>query len=1071
MKKLTNYLIVTLLLLGGSLNASKRDWENEELTAINVQKAKAHWIAYGNAAEALRGNKMASSRYLLLNGNWKFNWVKHPDLRPVNFFEEGFDVGYWDEIAVPSAWQMKGYGIPIYTNVPFPHPRKPPFILDSVPAYFTAARIPNPVGSYVRSFDLPASWNGQEIFVRFEGVESAFYLWVNGKKVGYHEDSRLPADFDITTFVKNGKNKIAVEVYQWSDGSYLEDQDFWRMSGIYRDVFLYSTPKVSVDDYKITTTFNDDYTKGQLKLSLRMRHDGGRVNHRLEVFLLQPGETRLPEKPLFSKQINSISKAKPLFDFETTVDHPQLWSAENPALYQFVFVLKDAAGNELMAQQQRFGFREIKIRDRQLWVNGRSIKIKGVNRHEIDPVDGRVVSRASMVKDIELMKKYNINTVRTSHYPNDPLWYELCDEYGLYVIDEANVESHGMGYGKESLGHVSSWQHAHVSRVVNMYERDKNFACVIMWSLGNEAGPGINFDAASKALRSLDNRPIHYERYNDVADVESVMYPDVVWVNNEGKKDSPKPFFLCEYAHAMGNAVGNLQEYWDAIYAYPRLIGGCIWDWVDQGLYKEIPGRKGEYFLAYGGDYGDRPTDWNFCANGLITADRRITPKLEEVKKVYQNVLFQMVDPKNGIVRLTNRFDFTNLNHFQGYWELSANGKTIQAGLIPEIDLLPGASTEIAIPFQLPEALPNTEYFLTTGFRLKTDNLWAKSGHVVAWEQFLIQAGEKISDELPCTDLHSLKVNDNPQEITISNADFSVSFSRKRGVITAYQMHGQKLIDTHPEAVNGVIPETGLVSWHKESPHRLSGPRANVFRAPVDNDYIFGGGPGPIWQKQQLADLKDEVLDFSFTQKDPCHIVVKVAMSSVSKGEFGVKTHWEYTVRGDGSVEVKVDFDPDAVEWPLAKLGVMMEMPQGFEEVTWFGAGPHESYIDRKHSAAIGLYQHRVDEMTEQYIRPQDMGNRSDTRWFQVVNYAGKGLRFKSDDTFNFSALHHLPADLDQANHPYQLVHRPETILTLDIVHNGLGGGSCGPGPMEKYLLKAGKRSFSFVMQPVGFGN
>ncbi|NLA25305.1 MAG: DUF4981 domain-containing protein, partial [Bacteroidales bacterium] len=1068
MKRIFKIIVFTLFIGSLSVFANKRDWENEKLFERNKEKAKSHWISYGNSKEALKGDRMSSSRFLLLNGTWKFNWVKHPDLRPQDFYKTDFDVKYWDDISLPSAWQMKGYGIPIYTNVPYPHPRKPPIILDSVPPYFTAAKMPNPVGSYVREFELPKSWENDQVFLRFEGVESAFYVWINGKMLGYSQDSRLPADFDATKLLKPGKNKIAVEVYQWSDGSYLEDQDFWRMSGIFRDVCLYSTPKTSVNDYKITAKFNEDYTESELKIDVSLRNDAGKPNHLLEIYMLEPDATKLPEKALFSQKITSVNKKNPHILFKTNVKNPKLWSAETPELYQFVFVLKDAQGNELMAQQQKFGFREVKIHDRQIWVNGKSIKIKGVNRHEIDPVDGRVVSKASMIKDIELMKQNNINTVRTAHYPNDPYWYELCDLYGLYVIDEANLESHGMGYDEESLGHVESWQDAHIARIVNMYERDKNYSSIIMWSLGNEAGPGINFEAGAKALRKLDDRPIHYERYSKVADVESVMYPSMSWLISEGKKDHDKPFFLCEYAHAMGNAMGNLQEYVDAFYEYNRLIGGCIWDWVDQGLYKEIPDKKGEYFLAYGGDFGDRPTDWNFCANGIITADRKITPKLKEVKKVYQNVLVESIDMKKGIVKIINRFNFTNLNNYEAYWELAENGKVVQSGVLPEINLEAYQSKEYKIPYNVSKLDTYSEYFLTIGFRLKQAEIWADKGHIIAWEQLLVQEAQKLEEEKYFTEIQKLNLKETDNDIVISNPIFKAVFSKNKAGLAQYQFMDIALISTHKEAIKGIYRETGLVSWRTETEHRFSGFLPNIFRAPVDNDYIFGGGPGPIWQKQNLGNLNHEVISISAKQDNDFQISVKASLKSKSDGGFSILTNWEYVIYANGSMDVSVDFIPDAVDWPLAKLGVIMEMPAGFENIKWYGAGPHENYRDRKSSAAIGLYKKTVSEMTEDYIRPQDMANRCDTRWFNVVNHAGQGFKFIADETFYFSTLHHLPTDLDQANHPYELIKRKECIITIDAEHNGLGGGSCGPGPMEIYTLKSQKANLKFSLKPIG---
>lgn len=1064
MKALSKLLILIVLLINTVYAQSRHEWEDETVNAINKEKAHNTYMPYAEIEQAMTDNWNASPYYLNLNGSWKFSWVKHPDMRPKDFYRDGFDVSYWDNIEVPSCWQMKGYGIPIYTNVTYPHAANPPYIMDSVPANFTKNEYPNPVGSYVREFEVPAEFSGRRTFIHFAGVESAMYLWVNGKKVGYSEDSRLPAEFDLTSYIKPGTNILAVEVYQWSDGSYLEDQDFWRMSGIYRDVYLYSVPQLFLRDYWLKAGLNADFSQAEFSVETSFVNYGAKGNHQLEVYLLAENESPETAKPLITYQINATSKPKtPVL--RATVEQPMLWSAETPYLYTALLLTKDASGKVLMVQRSDFGFRKIEIRDQQLWINGQSIKIKGVNRHDIDPWDGRTISKASMIRDVELFKQLNMNTVRTSHYPNDPYFYSLCDRYGIYVIDEANVESHGMGYGDKSLGHVKSWQDAHVSRIMNMVERDKNHPSVIIWSLGNEAGPGINFKAAADAVKARDpERPIHYERYNDVADIASTMYPDVVWFEKEGAKDDPKPFFLCEYAHAMGNAVGNLQEYWDAIYAHKRLIGGCIWDWADQGLYKEIPGKPGTYFLAYGGDFGDRPTDWNFCANGLTTADRQMTPKMEEVRKVYQNVLMEARDLIKGEVEITNRFSFLNLNTFTGTWQLSENGVAIQSGYFSP-DLAPGETKMQLIPFVKPSLSPGCEYFLEISYALKSDELWAKAGYIVARDQFKIpfDVPENPSVQLSVNHPVSLKEDDNNLEI--DGKAFKVTFNKAAGAITRLTYNNLVIIDTPEAVLFGIKPETGLIHWDTTVNERIGGPVVNIYRAPVDNDYIFGGGPGPIWQKQGLAYLKDKVTHFSFRQLDEGKIEVLINLESKSLKGYRINSNFTYTVAGNGKIDVEVNFDPEKTDWLLPKLGIIMEMPTGFEEVNWFGAGPHENYRDRKSSAFIGRYHMTVTEMTEAYIRPQDMGNRSDTRWFTVSNSKGEGVEI-SGKNLNFSALHHLPTDLDKANHPYELVYRPETIIAIDAAHNGLGGGSCGPGPMEQYKLKAEPISLKFSIAP-----
>jgi beta-galactosidase len=1063
------YFIILLLWTISLHNAfgQRAEWENERINEINKIAAHSTYIPYSSVEQAMRDIPSESPYYLNLNGVWKFNWVKHPDLRPVNFFKEAFDVSYWDDLFVPSSWQMKGYGIPIYTNITFPHAEKPPFIMEPVPVEYTKNDYPNPVGSYKRDFMLPEEWDGRQIFLHFAGVESAMYVWMNGKFVGYSEDSRLPAEFDVTNFVRKGKNTLSVEVYQWSDGSYLEDQDFWRMSGIYRDVFLYATPKLHLFDYWLKADFNDDFSEAVFSVETKFKNYSSKAQGNLEVYLIDDEVDSMPLSPIITHKILPFKAEIKSNLFKTNIINPKLWSAETPKLYTVLLVTRNNSGEVEMVQTSKFGFRKIEIRDQQLFVNGQSIKIKGVNRHEVDPWEGRVVSFASMKKDMELMKQFNINTVRTAHYPNDPLWYKLCDQYGMYVIDEANVESHGMGYGEKSLGHVLSWQQAHVSRVMNMVERDKNHPSIIMWSLGNEAGPGINFEAASKAVKQRDpGRPIHYERYNEIADVESVMYPDVNWLIRQGESTDSKPFFVCEYAHAMGNAVGNLQEYVDAFYGSKRLIGGCIWDWVDQALYKEIPGKEGEFFLAYGGDFGDRPTDWNFCANGLITADRQITPKLEEVKKAYQNIHFTAKDLLKGEINLENRFNFTNLNKFDASWELIEDGKIIQAGNFEAMKIEPNSTETIVIPFETPKLKPKREYFVKVVFKLKQDELWAKRGHTIAWEQFKMPFETKPSETIKIDEISEIYKEENGDEIEFFNRHFSVVFHKKAGTIISLKYGETIVISTHPEAINGIQPETRLISWNTETQARISGPRVNVFRAPVDNDFYFGNGPGPIWQNEGLAHLKDTVTKFEYQHLNNKAFLVKISIESTAKEGFKVQSDINYTIWGNGYIDVEAGFKPQKVDWLLAKLGFILEMPEGFEYVKWLGAGPHENYSDRKRSASIGLYERTVNEMTEQYIRPQDMGNRSDTRWFSVANRDGKGIIFVADEKMHFSALHHLPADLDKANHPFELTHRPETIITIDAIHNGLGGGSCGPLPMDEYSLRSDSVIFRFSIRP-----
>ncbi len=1067
-------------LLFANFAFAQHDWENEQIIGINKEDPHSHYFPYQTVQQAVADIKLNSPYILDLNGTWKFNWVKHPDLRPQDFYKNDFDVSYWDNITVPSDWQLQGYGKPIYTNVTYPFEKNPPYVMRNSPKdttkntqnppfmmgnqydNYTQKELPNPVGSYRRNFTVPENWNGSEVILHFAGVKSAFYVWVNGQKVGYSQGSMTPAEFDVTSFVKPGVNNVSVEVYRWSDGSYLEDQDFWRLSGIYRDVYLYAVPKVHLWDFGLKTVFNDDLTVADLNINLKFKNSGGSGAQTCDVYLTRFGVN--PEgNPIASIPVKSVSTKKLLeINEKVTVQKPELWSAEIPNLYQVIFVLKDAAGKTTEVISTPFGFRKIEIKDQQLWVNNKSVLLKGVNRHEHDPFTGRNVSLEMMKRDVELFKQFNINTVRTCHYPDHPDFYKLCDIYGIYVVDEANVESHGMGYGPESLGHDLRWQKAHVDRVVRMVERDKNHPAVIIWSLGNEAGPGENFAACRDAIKARDTeRPVHYERFNEVADIESTMYPSVTWLDETGAKDNPKPFFMCEYAHAMGNAVGNLQEYWDVIESHKRLIGGCIWDWVDQGLAKPVPGKEGEYFYAYGGDYGDFPNSGNFCINGLTTPDRQITPKMEEVKKVYQYVGFEPVDLQTGKIKITNKYQFANLNYFKLSYKLECDGKTIQAGDLNSIDLAPGESKVITVPVETPVLKPGSEYFITVSFSLKTDEIWAEMGHCVAWEQFKMpyKVPEYVASNEP---LPALEVTEDDFDISVSGKAFNLVFGKKVGTITALNYYNQEIMKSEKEIRysfrrRNQPPEPPTVSYSA-----VGGPMLNIFRAPVDNDKVYSRN----WEEQELWNLSTEVQNVSVNKINESTVEIKTDVKSTTVKGLSILTSSTFTIYGNGVIDVNTTFTPDQTDWPLPKLGFIMHLPEGFENVEYFGAGPFENYVDRKHAAAIDRYKTTVDDMFIPYIRTQDCGNRSDVRWVTVTDRIGCGIMITTKHVLDFSALHYTPVDLDKANHPYELTKRKETVLSIDVAHNGLGGASCGPPPMDRYLLKTEKTEFSYSIRP-----
>jgi beta-galactosidase len=1072
MKKIQRNALLVFFLLPAltcfGQQAAPHDWENEQVIGINKEPARAHGIPYASIQQASEDLRLNSPYLLDLNGTWRFNWVKHPDLRPVDFYKTDYDVGYWDEIEVPSNWQMKGYGKPIYTNIRYPFAKNPPYVMGETPENFTNNELPNPVGSYRREFVIPDNWDGKEIFIHFAGVKSAFYIWVNGEKVGYSQGSMTPAEFDITKYVSPGTNMVAVEVYRWSDGSYLEDQDFWRFSGIYRDVYLYATPLIHLWDFTLKTTFNDDFSAANLHVDLDFRNFGSTGKTSCEIYLAEYGKKVVPEDLILTVPTDHTSTSPEVkTSHSIEVANPRLWSAEIPNLYQVIFVLKDELDQSTEVLSTPFGFRQIRIENQQLWVNGQSVLLKGVNRHEHDPFTGRHVSLESMWRDIELFKQFNVNTVRTCHYPDHPDFYKLCDIHGIYVIDEANIEAHGMGYEKASLGHDVNWQKAHVDRVVSMVERDKNHPSVIIWSMGNESGPGVNFEACRDAIKERDQeRPVHYERYNEVADIESTMYPRVEQVDRIGALDNPKPFILCEYAHAMGNAVGNLQEYWDVIEKHPRLIGGCIWDWVDQGLAKEVPGKAGEYFYAYGGDYGDRPTDWNFCINGLTTPDRQITAKMEEMKKVYQYVGFKTADVLSGKVTLHNKYQFINLQEFNLAWELECNGRVIESGTMEPVDLAPGQSKEITLPFTQPELVAGGEYFLKVLFTLRTEEAWAKAAHVVAWEQFQLPFDTPEKAALLAETLPPLSMKETSSEVEVSGKNFTVTFHKKVGTITHLSYYNTVIVATPREAIEPAKPETELVYWPEKPAAAIGGPVLNLFRAPTDNDYIFGYGPGPKWMKDELYALGTEVLVFEAQQMDNNTVEISVDIKSTTPTGYSASTQSQYLVYGDGTIEVSNVITPDKANYYLGKIGFLMQLAEGFEQVSYFGAGPHENYPDRNRSAAISRYTTTVDDMFVPYIRPQDCGNRTSVRWARVSNHAGVGILIEAEQQMNFSALHYTPMDLHKANHPYELSKRKSTILTIDWNHCGLGGGSCGPPPMDRYLVLANETKFNYSIKP-----
>ncbi|MFS2186792.1 glycoside hydrolase family 2 TIM barrel-domain containing protein [Mucilaginibacter sp. Mucisp84] len=1021
------------------------DWENEQVFGINKEATHVTYVPYASTGQALRDVANTSPWYFSLDGQWKFNWVKQPSERPVNFYQSGFDDATWKSITVPGNMEMQGYGTPIYTNITYPFKTNPPKVMNPAPADWTVSKEPNPIGSYRRNFDMPANWDGREVFIHFNGVQSAFYIWVNGQKVGYSENSMSPAEFNITKYVKPGKNLVAVEVYKYSDGSYLEDQDMFRFSGIFRSVFVYAAAKLHLRDYFIQSDLSADFTSAKFSVKAALHNYGTKTAAgNLEVAIYQPDGTLLNSSTFIKQDITALTTGgEKRYQLQGLVDKPLLWSAEEPNLYKVVFTLKNKKGEILEVMASEFGFRKVEIKDSRLFVNGNPILLKGVNRHEVHPKYGKTIPMATMIRDIELMKQYNINTVRTCHYPNDPAWYKLCDEYGLYVIDEANLETHGMG---DELTKNPSWKPAYVDRETRLVERDKNHPSVIIWSMGNESWRGENFVDGRAAILALDqSRPIHYEGQNDVADIESSMYPSIGDLTKEGEKESPKPFFMCEYAHAMGNAIGDLKEYWETIESHKRLIGGCIWEWVDQGVNKTIPGdTSGKTFFAYGGDFGDKPNDSTFSIKGLVTSDRQIKPEIEEVKKIYQYISIKAGDLLKGSVSIINKNAFINLNRFDLTWTLAADGKVIQSGILPALNLPGGQTAVIDIPYQKPTLLAGAQYWLTVSFKLHEDNLWAKKGHVVAWQQMAVPYEKTEEGTVISTpSLPDLAITESGHSLSIKGKAFALEFDKQAGTISSL-----------------VYTDKTIIS------NAQNGPMFNLYRARMDNDRTRERGPYIEWMKAGYDSLQYSLKSFAVNKIDNKHVQITTVTDAITRSGFKVSTTITYTVFGNGFINVDAKFNPGKNDLDIPRLGLRLFLNQGLEHVEWYGRGPHENYSDRKESAGLGQYQKTVAEMLEPYERPQGMGNREDVHWLKVTDEENAGIMIVADGKLNFTVLHYTDQDLQTADHLYKLKPRRETVLSLDYKQLGIGNASCGPIPLPEYYIPTVPAGISFSIRP-----
>lgn len=1037
------------------------DWENCEVIERNKEPAHHVSIPYPTRETAIKGDR--SSYYKSLNGVWKFHRVQKPTDRPKDFFSPNFDVSQWVDLPVPSNWQLHGYGTPIYSNWRYPHSVRIKKRIPNIDHEY------NPVGSYRTEFSIPKEWEGREVFIHFAGVKSAFYLWINDNQVGYSQGSMTPAEFHITRYLRSGTNILAVEVYRWSDGSYLEDQDMWRLSGIYREVFLYSVTKIHVRDYFAYCDFDENNEDALLRLRVKIKNFYQKPvhSHSLEVCLFDNKGKTVGNELLMRSIIDLKSAQERTFEIQEEVTKPKKWSAETPYLYKILLFLRNPLNKILEVHSCNFGFRKVEIKKAQIYLNGRSILLKGVNRHDFDPLNGNTVPYDRMIQDLKLFKQNNINALRTSHYPADPRLYDLCDQFGIYVLDEANVETHGFG-GTVPGTIPMIFKAAAIDRMVRMVERDKNHPCIFMWSLGNESGFNDDIHSSMKeyALQVDPSRPIHYEGDYKlvVSDVFSRMYFSPQQVEKIGQladvrlsfiplpfskkipsyKYRDKPFLLCEYAHAMGNSLGNFKKFWDVFERYPNCVGGFIWDFVDQGI--EQVTDDGKKFWAYGGDFGDEPNDSTFCLNGIVRPDRTPNPALYEVKKVYQNVQVFPVDLPQGKVRIQNKYKFLALDELlEARWKFTENGEVVQEGTLRSLTIPPSSEQEYVIPIKKPEYLPNYEYHLMLEFLLKEDQIWAKKGHILAWVQFKVLSTVSTSKRVLNEEGTELIITDDDHKVQIGNSNFSLIIGRDSGVIEFYKYRNKVLITSE------LAP--------------------NFWRAPTDNDvgiFLFY----PILKKilrnfafWKEASQKRKVIRFSIQHFSPNLATINVVFK-IPKG----KTKYESSIiiNGKGEILIENKFRPKK---DLIRFGMQTTIPSEFEDITWFGKGPHETYIDREKGAWIDIHHKNIEEFIHDYVHPQENANRTNVRWFTLLNKKGFGLRVEdmSGTLLNFSAWPYTMEDLEVAKHIHELPLRPFITLNIDYKQQGVGGDIPAVARLhEEFKLKKNQiYHYSFKISPV----
>ena len=1021
-------LVCTLALAGLTAFAQQNEWQDANVNAINRAPMHTHYFAFETEEAAMKGCRLASDNYLTLNGTWKFNWVKDADQRPTDFYRMDFNDRGWDDMQVPGIWEINGYGDPIYVNVGFPwrsqYKNNPPYV----------PTVNNHVGTYRKEIEIPADWKGRKIFAHFGSVTSNMYLYVNGKFVGYSEDSKLEAEFDLTKYLRPGKNLIAFQVFRWCDGTYLEDQDFFRYSGVGRDCYLYARHTDYIQDIRLTPDLDAQYKDGTLQIAIQMEGKGTAA------------------MKLLDKAGKEVATAQIKGSGTTTmsVGNPLKWSAETPNLYTLVVNL-EKNGQVIESLTQKVGFRKIELKNGQVLVNGQPVLFKGANRHEMDPDGGYVVSKERMIQDIKRMKELNINAVRTCHYPDNNLWYDLCDEYGLYMVAEANVESHGMGYGEKTLAKNPLYAKAHLERNQRNVQRSYNHPSIIFWSLGNEAGFGPNFEACYKWIKAEDkSRPVQYEQAgtNEFTDIYCPMYENYEDCEEYAKGDIDKPLIQCEYAHAMGNSQGGFKEYWDLVRKYPKFQGGFIWDFVDQAVRWHT--KDGREFYGYGGDFNPYDaSDNNFNNNGLISPDRVPNPHAYEVAYFYQNIWVNPVDMQKGEISIYNENFFRDLSGYYAEWKLMVEGEAVQSGLLTDLKVAPQQTVNQKIPYSLEGICPGKEVLLNIEFKLKNGEMLLPAGHTVAKQQLAIRdykAPENLLTEPVIAHDETLQpvVEDNDQfYLIVKGENFHIDFERRNGLLSLYEVNGMSILEEGAQL------------------------RPNFWRAPTDNDMGAGLQQKYVVWKNPKLELK------SLEHTTENNLVVVKALYDMP--EVSAKLALTYRINKEGAIEVtqSMTADKNAKVSNMFRFGMRAELNKDMSYIRYYGRGPVENYADRNHSAFIGQYKQTVDEQFYSYIRPQETGTKTDIRWWNQTNRGGNGVQFVGAEPFSASALHYTLESLDDGwekdQRHSELVPQTDYVnMCIDKVQSGLGCvNSWGTLPLEQYQLPYQDYTFTFVIKPI----